>query len=567
MCLQRETFNFLFQFYPIPLTNPPDPHIHPLPIFVYPNNQQHFPYHPSTSSTPFHLVSLFSWTHGFGVIVSRQNTQHAFLLPASPPGYVTTQTLPSASNGVIIIISPDRCMPGTYKSEWGSHPCQLCPARTLNNGSAGIECDACDAENESFSSICFRGARQKLSRERLVDHEQVDAFPDSSDWTEFDDVLLNHVFKVVSISDSRCRTVAPMFWGLVAIVVGAILFLGILLLGRFSKMARSQLLIKGFFTHLDLIGEGELWFGGLVTLSIILLIVFTCKFSASFTDLYPIESISSDTIESVSCDSSLINAKFSSSLKLLSTRKHPEERPIFDLLDEQNITLTVEFISTGFQCSNVSMQQNLARLQIQKITDYKCSYDDENDILIVSSVLPQHLITVQVNLQGPFFVGGLRVCLTGLETVAADGKYTVKSLDFCHFVYTRDQLLSVDPVTNIEMTKVINRTAAVSVNTGSRDLFSGIWLPTWTTDKSSLWDSHIYKNEQNEYRRSLNWQLALILEMKQSKFYMNNIQEPIARSYEIVFKTVLFSSKIAFPFHFTGRRRKKTTKCYSLSLY
>ena len=322
-----------------------------------------------------------------------------------------------------------------------------------------------------------------------------------------------------------------------AIGLGAILCAVIVLLGCFSKMMRSQMVIKTVFTHLDLIG-------GLVTLAIIALVALTCKFSISFSDLYSIENVTSNARESISCDSSLINAKFSSSLQLLSTRKHPEEKPIFDLLDEQNITLTVEFISTGFQCPSVSLQQNLARGQVQEIQDYNCSYDKNDDILTVSSVLPQHLITVEVNLEGPFVVGGLRVCLSGPDAAIENGTYKVQSLDFCHFVYTPDQVLSIDAVTNIEMTKIINRTAANSVDAESGETFSGIWLPTWTTDKSSLWDSHIYTSAANEYRRSLNWRLSLIVDMRQSKFYMNNVQEPIARGYEIVFKTVLFSSKI-----------------------
>ena len=308
-------------------------------------------------------------------------------------------------------------------------------------------------------------------------------------------------------------------------------------------MTRSQVVIKRVCTHLDLIGEGQLWLGGLITLAIITLINLTCKFSISFSDLYPIESVLSDARAAISCDSSLINAKFSSSLQLLSTRKHDEEKPIFDLLDNQNITLTVEFISTGFQCSSVSLHQILARGQSQLISAYNCSYDQDDDILTVSSVLPQHLVTIHVSLGGPFVVGGLRVCLSGLDSTTADGRYKVQSLDFCHFVYTPDQVLSVNAVTNIEMTKIINRTAANSVNAESRETFSGIWLPTWTTDKSSLWDSHLYTSAGDEYRRSLNWRLSLLVQMHQSKFYMNNAQEPIARGYEIVFKTFLFSSK------------------------
>ena len=524
-------------------TDRTDSTISPLPLFVYPNNQQHFPYQLLSNPTPFDLLSLFSWTDGFGLVISYQNDHRALLIPTSAPGYVSANRMSTDMEAMITIVSSDPCIPGTYKSEWSLTSCQLCPPRTLNNGSSGVQCDPCDPGNDSFSSICFRGASRTIPLQRLFDRDQADAFPDSSDWTEFDDVLLNHVFKVDSISNAHCLTVAPLFWGSIAIGLGVIFFVVIFLLGRSSKTMRSQRLIKHFFTHLDLIGEGELWFGGLLTLAIVVLIVFTCKFSVSFNALYPIESLTSEMGESSSCDSTLINAKFSSSLKLLATRKQPEERPIFDLLDRQNITLTVEFISTGFQCPNVSLQQNFLRLQPQKISNRQCSYEAENDILIVSTVLPQHLVTVQFNLQGPFFVGGLRLCLSGPETVIENGRYTVKSLDFCHFVYTSDQVLSMDSVANIEMTKVINRTTAVNFDTDSRDAFTGRWLPTWTTEQSSLWDAHIYTEKRNEYLRSLNWQLAFIVQMGEAKFYMNNIQEPVARGYEIVFKTVLFSSK------------------------
>ena len=175
---------------------------------------------------------------------------------------------------------------------------------------------------------------------------------------------------------------------------------------------------------------------------------------------------------------------------------------------------TMEFISTGFECSSVSLHQYLGRGQVQKSKSDNCSYDKNDDILIVSAVLPQHLIAVEVNLTGQFVVGGLRVCLSGLDTAIDNGRYTVQTLD---------QVLSVDAVTNIEMSKIINRTAANSVNAESRETFTGISLPTWTTDKSSLWDSHADTSTENECRRSLNWRLPLIFEMRQLKFYVNNV--------------------------------------------
>ena len=74
--------------------------------------------------------------------------------------------------------------------------------------------------------------------------------------------VLNHVFQLGSTADPCCLLVAPMFWGLVAIGRAVSIFVGILLLGRSSKLNRGQMFIKSVFTHLDLIGVGQLWLGG-----------------------------------------------------------------------------------------------------------------------------------------------------------------------------------------------------------------------------------------------------------------------------------------------------------------
>ena len=58
----------------------------------------------------------------------------------------------------------------------------------------------------------------------------------------------------------------------------------------------------------------------------------------------------------------------------------------------------------GFPMPSVSLQQHLARGQVQKSHDYNCSYGKNDDVLIVTSELPQHLITFQVNLEGLFVV-------------------------------------------------------------------------------------------------------------------------------------------------------------------
>ncbi|UJR34417.1 hypothetical protein I4U23_021824 [Adineta vaga] len=477
------------------------------------------------------------WAEGFALVVDNQNVERAILLPMSPPG--TVSTVPPVNDSDIEIYGFQQCMPGTQKIHFGFGICDLCPPETKNNGSTGVQCEICIDTN---SSLCFRASSGEVHRNSLTNYDQADPYPESPDSASFDDVLLNNVFKWIDMSSGiLCMLVSPTFWALIALALGTVLFAIMIILSFFPSMKHRRKFLQRIFVRLDLVGEGELWLGGLVTLAIVFLITFTCKFSDAFADLYPIEQVLSNIN---SCYPNLVNAKFSSTLQLLIIRKHDQEKPIFDMLDDQNITLTAEFISTDFQCSNVSVQQNLDRDQILMVPEHSinCSYVRKNaGILSVSTVLPQHIVTMQFNLVGPFFVGGLRLCFSGPMMMAEKGKYAVRELKFCRFLYTPDQVLSVDLTVYTEMTKTINHTStALSNHKG--DLYSGLWLPTLTI-KNALWDSHIYNNDENKYLRSLNWHLKLIVDIAESKFYMKNSQEPIARSYEIVFKTFLFSSK------------------------
>ncbi len=489
-----------------------------------------------SESPSANIINIVGWPTGFGVVVNSKNIQYALLIPSTPPGNVSTAPTMYRS---IFISANQACPPGTQKSATGFGPCLICPPQTKKNGSSGVQCQECDRKNSSV--ICFRGASIEIDKTHLTSYQQVQPYLNSPGSSEFDDILLNHVFKLKLPSNVRCLLVAPMFWGLLAIGLGLVLLLVMIILSFIPKMKNHRTILKRIFVRLDIIGEGQLWFGGLLTLAIITLIGFTCKFSISFVSLYPIEQVSTNARMAISCDENIRNAKFSSTLQLLSTLKRAEEKLIFDLLDERELTLMVQFISTGFQCSSASVQENLDRGQIRPINNFSCSYQHDKSSLIISSLLPQHLVTLQFTLTGPFFVGGLRICLSGPEIQTHKGKYTVKHLDFCHFLYPPDQVLTVEPTISIEMTKIINRTDS-AIN--SDNVFSALWLPTLTM-KSALWDSHIYKTEQDEYHRSLNWQVALVIDLTQSKFYMQNVQEPIARGYEIVFKTILFSSKYA----------------------
>jgi hypothetical protein len=287
---------------------------------------------------------------------------------------------------------------------------------------------------------------------------------------------------------------------------------------------------------MDLIGEGEIWFGGLMTFAIIVLLIFTCKFTVSFAGRYPIEALSPNTDTTTACDSILPNAKFSSVLQLLSILKHEDEKPIFTMLDEQNITLTVDFVGTSFLCDNVMVQENLDRGQRIPLYNFNCSYDKNISILSVSTLLTQHLITLQFELIGPYFIGGLRICLSGPSAVEDDQKYILQELQFCQFIYTDNQTLTINPTIGIKMTKIINRT--MSYTTNDDMTFGGIWIPTLTID--TLTDMLLF-GESGEYMRYLSDRVTLIVDISESEFFMKNTQEPIARYTEIVLHTVLFS--------------------------
>lgn len=113
--------------------------------------------------------------------------------------------------------------------------------------------------------------------------------------------------------------------------------------------------LEFIFRHSDLIGNGEFWFGGLISLSIILLIIYNFWFGTVFVRQYPTETSNSAYF---SCDSTLQNTDFSSTLQLVTTIKSNNEERIFNMLDSQEITMIVKFLQTGYTCADVTEQVN-----------------------------------------------------------------------------------------------------------------------------------------------------------------------------------------------------------------
>lgn len=496
-------------------------------MIVYPNNQQII-LSLNSVSPPHSILTLVSWKSHIGLVF---DAGVALLLSASPPGYYSAQINDNVSGMDMYISLP--CIPGTARNTTSFGPCFLCSPKTKNNGTSGINCETCTIDD---SLLCLRGSSVEIPLINVTNYNQAVPYPNPPDLVVFDDILLENIFSFTTDSP-HCLVRSPLFWASLAIGLGFIVLIVMYILIYFPRYKSHRMFLKTLLRHMDLIGEGEVWFGGLLTFAIIVLLVFTCKFSVSFTRLYPTDPVSVDTETSASCDSMMPNAKFTSVLQLLSIPQHGEEQRIFTMLDEQKITLTAHFVSTAFLCDHVTMKEILDREQQVPSNNFNCSYDKEISILSVSTQLPQHLITMQFDLVGPYFIGGLRICFSGLPNIEDDGKYTLQELHFCQLLYTDNETLTINPTINVKMTKVINRTVGYTVNDAMS--FGGIWIPTLTV--STLSDVLLF-GENGEYIRYLSDRVTLVVDITESEFFVKNTQEPIARHNEIILHTILFAS-------------------------
>lgn len=146
---------------------------------------------------------------------------------------------------------------------------------------------------------------------------------------------------------------SPLFWTLLVLFVALIILIIMSILYWLPKGRTHYRLFVRILKHTDLIGEGELWFGGLVSFGLLVLIIFSLWFGLIFLKQYPIETASPSNF---ACDATIRNAKFNTALQLLTLIKSEEEKLIFDLLDRQIWTMKIDFIQTGFQCNEISVQ-------------------------------------------------------------------------------------------------------------------------------------------------------------------------------------------------------------------
>jgi len=465
---------------------------------------------------------MSSWSSNNLAILSDHGD--VYLIPQNCPGYVSTLLTNIHYPLRLNIYLQEICIVGTYKNDSTFGPCSVCPSNTKNNGSFSFECIPCDKD-----SFCSLAAVNDIANDDLISFNQSYAYPQSPKLTNFEDILVNRVFSFGSTP--KCLMMSPLFWATIVfgITVSIIVFMGILRFCPKRNPIRKKM--KDIFSRLDLIGEGELWIGGLFSIVICVLIIFSYVFSAHFIKLYPIEKVDLNAT-SLSCDSSITNSKFSSALELLAITKSKEQQQIFDMLDSQQLNLTIELVNTGFSCLH---------LKTINFKSFNCSKKSNNSTVAISTILSNHEMILQYNLTGPYFISGLRICLNGKQSI--DNNYNLQSLQICQFFFTENESLSSTPYVDIQITKIINRT--ISLHADDLNEYAGRWLPTLSVYPLS--NSLLYQ-QTGDFIRYLNYQTIVIVDIHESDFYVQNIQEPIIEPDALIFQSVLFTSIYMFLF-------------------
>jgi hypothetical protein len=479
-----------------------------IPLSIYPNNHQLLP----ISFSPI-FINIISSPSSLSLIDDKGNI---LILNPTLPGYY-----PSIENigSMPIYSSPSPCLPGTYKNETGIHDCILCPTGTKNPGNSSLKCISC-----LLNSFCPLGSVSDISKSSLKTIMQVIPYPKSPESTIFDEILIQNMF---SIGSGRCLVISPIFWTL---IVGGLSIIMIIIMGILKlyishpRSKRIRYRLKCLFKHTDLINEGELWIGGLASFCVIILVCFAYLFSNSFLKQYPLEKTTNSYF---ACDLSLRNAKFQTNIQSLSIPVTESEQEIFYLLNNQILNLNIDLINTLIDCDVISVEALYGTIW-STIRWINCI--NNNSILSLSIELPYQHISIKIILDDIKTIGGLRIGLYGNEYEIEH--YNLKELNFYQSFSKSGYILSQSLPIDLDITKVINETFPMI---GEESDFSGIYIPTFTSDSNSLFLS------KDQYVFSNLTLTTLIINIIETPYYVQNIQQPIAKSSEIIFHNLLFT--------------------------
>lgn len=160
-----------------------------------------------------------------------------------------------------------------------------------------------------------------------------------------------------------------------------------------------------------------------------------------------------------------------------------------------------------------------------------------NSILPVSILSFHSILRLYKFWVGNSYIGAIRICIRGPSATSDENRSSINALSTCKLLSNSDQTMPQTTYINLDFTKSINRTEGLEQNDPAT--YSGIWIPTLTI--KSLNDQFAYQ-QQGTFIRYLSSQQILLIDFSETQFYIKNIQEPIARSGEIIFHNILFAT-------------------------
>ncbi|CAF1453698.1 unnamed protein product [Adineta ricciae] len=489
-----------------------------IPQYVFPNNQQTL-----TAFVAPRFYQILSWSKNLFILTEFTTT---LFVPSQLPGYLSVWT--DTSDVFMYIFGSSPCPPGKYKKENGFGLCQACPPQTRNPAyQPCTQCLPC-----SSNSFCPLGSITDVFYNNYSSYTQTYTYPDSPDMNNYDDLLVQNIFAI----NTQCLRISPLFWTLIVMTLCCITWF----LMTIGKVAPCQLLkqqrnrAKKFLKNTDIVGEGERWIGGLFSFAIVVLFGFTFWFADDYLKLYPIETSSSPR---ASCDSTLRNAVFDNALQLPLPNVDGTRWPIFDMLDNQPFTMTLDLINTAATCQDLTVQQNRPGVNYLRLTNISCQIQPDNVTTSTTFLLPSHQTTVQINITGSYFVGGVRLCLRAPGDV--NDVNTLEKLDTCQFFYTQNETLARTSTLSVVLVKVVNQTKPLTI--GHDTYFTGRWTPTF--GEYSISDRLAYEQD-GEYLRYVSERTTLAITVNEQPFFLQNNQRPIVRIAELSFHTLLFCTLI-----------------------
>ncbi|CAF4478264.1 unnamed protein product [Rotaria socialis] len=484
------------------------------PTAIIPNNQQPLP---STISNQF--LNIRPISNSLAVLDVIGAT--LLILSTQPGFYASTDTSHSPESVSIPTISTKQaCVPGTMKNNSGIHPCSLCQSGS-RSAAGSINCTQCDP-----SAFCPLGAVAEVAQSELETLTQAYAHPTSPDVTSFDDILLANVFQLRPYT--RCIVISPIFWTLITLFLLAIVGSTLIILQIFLRNSSGSFyikVVKTIFQSTDLIREGEIWIGGLATITLIILVAQAYAFSTNFVAQYPSEQVGNSDF---ACDPTIRNAVFETSLQSLAIPRSDDEQVIFDLVKNQQFTLNVNLLNTAITCSSIYPKQIIDSLLVP-INFISCSQN--NSIVKTAIMVSKDAITIQFIIDDFKPIGGIGIGMSGPGQ--DNGSSTLKELGFKQAFYNADRTLAQSATVSLQLTMALNKTEPLS---GPDSNFTGIWYPTYTVDKNAMFVT------REDYISSSNLtQTTLTILISQSSYYIKHNQKPIVKQSEMIFKNFMFT--------------------------